>query len=153
MKQERPDVGGICVSLLGISCLMVEVMKNQRECMQECWGQMHTSLDHFSGLVEDGFGVGVVLLRTEDRPSNQETAGQLRHMNQSSSNKGSSRESAQRNIWAVGYVAKPSITRFKLGRRERVKDDLRVSILVTKILEVLQRLQKEDNGFGEERTI
>lgn len=43
-----------------------------------------------------------------------------------------------------------SITGFKLDIREKVEDDLRVSILVTKILEVLQ---KEDNGFGEERAI
>lgn len=47
-------------------------------------------------------------------------------------------------------MAELSITGFKLDIREKVEDDLRVSILVTKILEVLQ---KEDNGFGEERAI
>lgn len=47
-------------------------------------------------------------------------------------------------------MAELSITGFKLDIREKVKDDLRVSILATKILEVLQ---KEDNGFGEERAI
>lgn len=47
-------------------------------------------------------------------------------------------------------MAELSITEFKLDIREKVEDDLRVSILVTKILEVLQ---KEDNGFGEERAI
>lgn len=47
-------------------------------------------------------------------------------------------------------MAELSITGFKLDIREKVEDDLRVSILVTKILEILQ---KEDNGFGEERAI
>lgn len=47
-------------------------------------------------------------------------------------------------------MAELSITGFKLDIREKVEDDLRVSILVTKILEVLQ---KEDNGFREERAI
>ena len=50
-------------------------------------------------------------------------------------------------------MAELSITGFKLDIREKVMDDLRVSILVTKILEVLLRLQKEDNGLGEERAI
>lgn len=47
-------------------------------------------------------------------------------------------------------MAELSITGFKLDIREKVEDDLRVSILVTKTLEVLQ---KEDSGFGEERAI
>lgn len=37
--------------------------------------------------------------------------------------------------------------------KESIKDGLGVLMLVIKMMEVLQRLQKEDAGLGEERAI